>query len=324
MPLAPLARAGGRGAGAGALARARAAGARREVRGRGLAASAGKGQGPAGDAPRAPGGSWRVVAGGKKGRRTARLVRVQARGADGPLPVAPGTVKELPIFPLGLVPLMYDDVPLRIFEARYRVLFNTLLHGAAGLEDDLAQLDSPFLGSRKFGLCFTNQQGEVANTGGLLTIVNHEMQPDGQMLVESKVIQRFKVVEVIEQRPVLLCKVEYLDEADGDAGNEALADEVRDVFKSVVRLVCSLNGEEGEPDLPTEVDTLEPSRLSYWIPHWFPRDPIQQQLFFELDSTKERLAKEKEVFENTYQYHLARSALKNVFADGEEEGSGDA
>ena len=312
----------GRGARAGALARAAAAGtaAARQRRVRGLAG----GKGPAGDAPRAPGaGRWRVVGGG--GANSApRLVRVQARGADGPLPVAPGTVKELPIFPLGLVPLMYDDVPLRIFEARYRVLFNTLLHGAAGLEDDLAQLDSPFLGSRKFGLCFTNQQGEVANTGGLLTIVNHEMQPDGQMLVESKVIQRFKVVEVIEQRPVLLCKVEYLDEADGDAGNEALADEVRDVFKSVVRLVCSLNGEEGEPDLPTEVDTLEPSRLSYWIPHWFPRDPIQQQLFFELDSTKERLAKEKEVFENTYQYHLARSALKNVFADGEEEGGGDA
>lgn len=43
-----------------------------------------------------------------------------------------GTRERLPIFPLGIVALPAADVPLQIFEARYRVLFSTLMAGAPG------------------------------------------------------------------------------------------------------------------------------------------------------------------------------------------------
>ena len=45
---------------------------------------------------------------------------------------AGGTREKLPIFPLSMVALPAADVPLQIFEARYRVLFATLLAGAQG------------------------------------------------------------------------------------------------------------------------------------------------------------------------------------------------
>jgi Lon protease-like protein len=37
------------------------------------------------------------------------------------------------------------EIPLHIFEARYRALFNTLLHGNEGLDDAMIDETSPFL-----------------------------------------------------------------------------------------------------------------------------------------------------------------------------------
>lgn len=51
----------------------------------------------------------------------------------------------MPIFPLDVVALPMFEIPLHIFEARYRALFNTLLHGNEGLDDAMIDETSPFL-----------------------------------------------------------------------------------------------------------------------------------------------------------------------------------
>ena len=51
----------------------------------------------------------------------------------------------MPIFPLDVVALPMFEIPLHIFEARYRALFNTLLHGNEGLDDTMIDETSPFL-----------------------------------------------------------------------------------------------------------------------------------------------------------------------------------
>jgi Lon protease-like protein len=43
-----------------------------------------------------------------------------------------GQREQLPLFPLNLVALPTIECPLQIFEARYRVLFTTLLAGSEG------------------------------------------------------------------------------------------------------------------------------------------------------------------------------------------------
>lgn len=46
------------------------------------------------------------------------------------------------------------------------MLFNTLLAGAEGVEQDLVQAESPFAGSRKFGMCYVDREtGHMATVG---------------------------------------------------------------------------------------------------------------------------------------------------------------
>ena len=85
------------------------------------------------------------LAAGHPGRRTALAVHATA-------------IRQLPIFPLGLVAFPTMEVPLTIFEARYRVLFSTLLADARDIDQELVQQDSLFRGSRQFGMCFVNNQ----------------------------------------------------------------------------------------------------------------------------------------------------------------------
>ena len=67
-----------------------------------------------------------------------------------------------------------------------RVLFNTLLNGADDVEQELVDTESPYAGSRKFGMCFTTGRGTMASVGTLLEIERHERLQDGRMLVVSK------------------------------------------------------------------------------------------------------------------------------------------
>lgn len=39
---------------------------------------------------------------------------------------------------------------------RYRVLFNTLMDGAQDIEEGLVQKDSPYAGTRRFGMCYVD------------------------------------------------------------------------------------------------------------------------------------------------------------------------
>ncbi|GFH32734.1 Lon N-terminal domain-containing protein, partial [Haematococcus lacustris] len=77
----------------------------------------------------------------------------------------------LPIFPLNVVALPSQTVPLMIFEARYRVLFSTLLHGEEGVDEGLVQKDSPFAGTKRFGMCFVDKEGRLASVGTTLEIM---------------------------------------------------------------------------------------------------------------------------------------------------------
>ena len=148
----------------------------------------------------------------REGGRRDGPARLAASGPDAVGPVEEELV--LPIFPLGLVALPYGVVPLHIFEARYRVLFSTLLHGESDIDEDLVQPESPFLASRRFGIsCIFSRSEEdstssstIASVGTIMNITKHEQLQDGQMDILCEGAHRFKILEVIEEKPVLLCR----------------------------------------------------------------------------------------------------------------------
>jgi Lon protease-like protein len=169
-------------------------------------------------------------------------LRPPAASASGP-----STRREIPIFPLGVVALPHATVPLMIFEPRYRVLFSTLLGaGEEGVEEGLVQTESPYCGTRTFGLCYCAQDGRMAAVGTELKIEQHLHEQDGRIYVTSKGTERFRVTRVVKERPVLICEVETLPEdSDGSADKndpaisqraKELAAEVAETLRSTLRL----------------------------------------------------------------------------------------
>lgn len=131
-----------------------------------------------------------------------------------------GRKRQLPIFPLSVVALPHCQVPLMIFEARYRVLFSTLLDSMPGVDEGLVQKDSPFCGSREFGMCFVDQEGNLAAVGSTLRIQDMEPLEDGRLMVNSKGEQRFRVTSVVREKPVLICEIEEMDEPEDSESAE--------------------------------------------------------------------------------------------------------
>ncbi|KAK9863905.1 hypothetical protein WJX84_003410 [Apatococcus fuscideae] len=212
-------------------------------------------------------------------------------------------------------------VPLNIFEARYRVLFNTLLAGAEGLEEGLVNHQSPFCGSRIFGMCWATSQG-LTSVGTTLHIDNHRVQPDGRMLVTTKGRERFQIQSIVQEKPVLICDVEMLE---GDDTHSVMAldiaAEVRRVFKDLVTLNAKIKKAKVVDDdlsIP-DLDEWPPEQLSYHVASMFPMNPMLQQSLLEETTTIERLRKERDLLQSTLDYTSAQHALRSAFADDKPE-----
>ena len=283
--------------------------------------------------------------GGGGGSRATRGGAVRATapsgGEDGREEEVPGadanadaddrttTTTTIPIFPLGIVALPAAQCPLHIFEARYRVLFSTLLAGSQGIDQGLVSPEKPWKGTRRFGMAYYDQQaGGLASVGTVLEIQDHSSMEDGRMLIENVGKERFKILQVVEEKPVLVCKIEYITEDDDSEDTIVkLGQEVASLFKDVIKLSTKLKEAEVEPEVlePKELESLGPRDLSFWVASLFAGNPYNQQALLEENSTEKRLSVEKELLENTLKYLSAQSALQSAFGgEGESPLSGDS
>jgi len=233
--------------------------------------------------------------------------------------------KILPIFPLGVVALPAAVVPLMIFEARYRVLFNTLLAGMPDIEEGLVQEDSDWCGTKRFGMCYVDQEGRMAAIGTTLEITDFDNVPDGRLLVNNKGCEKFKVLRVVKEKPVLVCEVETVPEEDEHAdGIASLAKEVAQLLRDTIKLNVKMQSLDVEEERlsPKELDSLGPKELSYWVASFFQDVKLLQQNLLEEDSTLKRLKKEKDILAETVKYYSAAAALKGAFSSDTEGGGG--
>jgi Lon protease-like protein len=87
------------------------------------------------------------------------------------------------------------------------------------IDEGLVNPEKAWCGTRLFGMAFydSNSQG-LASIGTLLEIKEHANLEDGRLLVNCVGRQRFRILDVVEEKPVLVCEVEYLaDDADPSA-----------------------------------------------------------------------------------------------------------
>ena len=106
----------------------------------------------------------------------------------------------LPLFPLQVVLLPGSDLPLHIFEDRYKEMIGE------AIRDQL-----------EFGVVLANEKG-IVNTGCTAAVdqVLHRY-PDGRLDILTRGRRRFEIILLNQERPFLRAGVEFFDDDEGEA-----------------------------------------------------------------------------------------------------------
>jgi Lon protease-like protein len=193
-------------------------------------------------------------------------------------------MEEIGLFPLGIVLLPTERVPLHIFEPRYRELIGECL------EDD-----------GEFGLIYADEEG-VREIGTLARVADVlERFDDGRINVVVEGGARFLIERLTRGRSFMTAVVEPLEDDPGEVDDETVARAV-----GAFRALAALAGAETEPP-----DETSP-QLSYELTAQVElAAPAAKQELLESRSEQERLVLVVELLD------LARQALIAARALGE-------
>ena len=140
--------------------------------------------------------------------------------------------EELPLFPLGLVALPNELVPLHIFEERYKTMIGECLDAES-----------------EFGIVWLSDEG-LKPTGCACVVAQVlERLPDGRMNIVCRGTRPFRVVRRIEDRPYPAGAVEWLEDKDEQIDGDALA-AARDAYNDLVEQATD------EPAEPEKLATM--------------------------------------------------------------------
>ena len=136
----------------------------------------------------------------------------------------------LPLFPLNLVLFPGMPLPLHIFEERYKAMISECLEtqmpfGVVLIRDGLE----------------VGEPAEPFMTGTSARIVRVDHLEDGRMNILTQGESRFQVMEITQNVPHVVGKIQYLVEEPGDSPSEVL-DEVVQGYSAYLRNVEALSG----------------------------------------------------------------------------------
>ena len=192
-------------------------------------------------------------------------------------------MEEIGLFPLGIVLLPTERVPLHIFEPRYRELIGECL------EDD-----------SEFGLIFADEEG-VREIGTLARVAEVlERFDDGRINVIVEGGVRFFVERLTRGRSFMTAVVELVEDDPGEVDEEAVSRAV-----GAFRALAALAGAETEPP-----DETSP-QLSFELTAQVELAAAAKQDLLECRSEQERLVLVADLLD------LARQALIAARALGE-------
>lgn len=196
-------------------------------------------------------------------------------------------VRSLPLFPLPVVLLPFELMPLHIFEPRYRQMLKDVqivnnLFGLSYFDAKDSELTEPAIGS----------------IGCVAEVREIQMMEDGRSNILTVGIVRFRLENIIEaEEPYLVGEVSFFeDEAEDESRIVPLADEVFSLFIRIANAAHELSGERGQ--FP-EIIQAEPQQLSFLVAASFNLDTEIKYEFLQMRSTFERLEKLREMLRQT-------------------------
>lgn len=196
-------------------------------------------------------------------------------------------IKHLPLFPLPLVLLPNELLPLHIFEPRYRQMLK-----------DVA------LDKNMFGLTFFNPQESFiekpapGTVGCAAEVREVQSLPDGRSNIVTMGVARYQLIEYVDAgEPYLVGDVEFFedDAEDADVLNP-LAAEVQTLFRRVALAAHKLSGERGA--FP-EIHQTDAQSLSFLVTTAFNLEPELKYQLLETRSTAERLNRLLDILKQT-------------------------
>lgn len=192
-------------------------------------------------------------------------------------------IRHLPLFPLPLVLLPNELLPLHIFEPRYRQMLR-----------DVA------LDKNMFGVNFCGAKEDfiekpvVGSVGCVAEVRESQMMPDGRSNILTAGVVRYRLIEYIEAgEPYLLGSVEFFeDETENKEIVKPLADKVFSLFQRIAAAAHKLSGERGA--FPN-VQPTDPESLSFLVTAAFNFEPELKYQLLETRSTSDRLTRLLEI-----------------------------
>jgi ATP-dependent Lon protease len=196
-------------------------------------------------------------------------------------------IRHLPLFPLPLVLLPNELLPLHIFEPRYRQMLKDVekernLFGITHFNPPESFIEKP----------------ETGTVGCVAEVREAQVLPDGRSNILTIGLIRYRLLDYVEAgEPYLVGDVEFFEDAKEDAEVlNPLADEVFFLFKRIAKAAHKLSGERGRfPDIPQ----TEPEQLSFLVTAAFNLEAELKYQMLETNSTIERLTRLREILWQT-------------------------
>lgn len=183
---------------------------------------------------------------------------------------------EIPLFPLRTVLFPGMELPLQIFEERYKAMTRELLAGGG-----------------VFGVLLIRQGQEVGGlavpyeVGTTAFIEQAEELPQGRFRLTARGKDRFRVRKMLPPRPYPYGEVELVDDREWDLDDEGRAamGRVRAAFPEYFRLALSLSDQWARGvDLPDTPHALVNSLVT-----WLQADELAKQRLLEIEAASQRV-----------------------------------
>ncbi len=173
-----------------------------------------------------------------------------------------------PLFPLGIVALPSEGVPLHIFEDRYRKMVERCLEAEPG---------SP---ERTFGIVWLSED-ELKPIGCACEVEEVlERMDDGRLNIIARGIRPFRLVERQEDLPYPAGVIEFLDEAEEEPDREAWR-AARELYRELVRQATDRELAQ------TELDRMDAYRMAATVE--FSAEAKQELLELRSENARMRL-----------------------------------
>lgn len=196
-------------------------------------------------------------------------------------------LNRLPIFPLNIVLMPHELLPLHIFEPRYRQML-----------EDIEPRKNLF-GLVHFDPADPGDERPAPGTVGCVAEIKQKQAlEDGRSNILTIGVIRFEIVRYAEtDAPYHVAEVTFFeDEADLSGDSTVLADEVFALFERIARAAHQMSGQQNRfPELPK----ADPEMLSFLVAAAFDLDNEIKLELLSMRATERRLRRIREILKKS-------------------------